>query len=221
MDLYEVIGVAADATAEEIAKAGREAAKRHHPDKGGNPDHFHKVSRALTVLRDPAKRAKYDKAGVGDGPVNDDAQALMLLSSHLAAILGSDVDFQHEDVVALMQAAMENQITQFEAQLADSRKHLVRLADFKRRLQRRDRLPNVLRRVLEAQERETEQKVAAIESGIRINRVAIDLAQSYVWEKDERPPSDLSEQMRRQMVSGQRGSSFNDAGFLDIGSFFK
>lgn len=217
MDLYDVIGVAPDATAEEIASAGREAAKKHHPDKGGDPATFHKVSQALTVLRDPLRRAKYDKAGVDDGPVNEDAQALMLLSGHLAGILGSDIDFQHEDVVGLMRAAMENQITQFEAQLSATQKHLLRLADFKRRLQRKDKLPNTLRRVLEAQERETQQKVAAIESGISINRVAITMAQGYVWEVDERAPaSDGSDQLRRQMMSGHGGQTF-----LDVASFFR
>src|SRR5215470_6978945 len=65
--LYEILGVAKTATADEIRKAYRKLARQHHPDV--NPgdrraeDKFKKVSAAYDVLSDDKKRAAYDEFG--------------------------------------------------------------------------------------------------------------------------------------------------------------
>jgi len=61
---YEILGVPESATTEEIKRAYRELAMRHHPDK--NPgdtsanDRFREIRQAFEVLVDPARRQKYD-----------------------------------------------------------------------------------------------------------------------------------------------------------------
>ena len=68
-DYYEVLGVAKGASADEIKKAFRKAAVKHHPDKaGGNETDFKEVNEAYEVLKDQQKRQRYDQfghAGVG------------------------------------------------------------------------------------------------------------------------------------------------------------
>lgn len=68
-DYYEVLGVAKDASADEIKKAFRKAAVKHHPDKeGGDESKFKEVNEAYEVLKDQQKRQRYDQfghAGVG------------------------------------------------------------------------------------------------------------------------------------------------------------
>jgi len=61
--LYEVLGVAKDASQDEIKKAYRRLAIRHHPDKGGDPEQFKELSKAYDVLMDPEKRELYDNYG--------------------------------------------------------------------------------------------------------------------------------------------------------------
>ena len=62
-DLYEILGVDNDATQDQIKKAFRTAAVKHHPDKGGDPEYFKDLSKAYDILSDPDKRSKYDRYG--------------------------------------------------------------------------------------------------------------------------------------------------------------
>ncbi len=77
-DYYERLGVSRDADMSEIKKAYRRLAMDSHPDRNSSPDaedRFREVTEAYEILRDPEKRALYDrygeagvKRGAGGGP---------------------------------------------------------------------------------------------------------------------------------------------------------
>ena len=60
---YKILGVSKDASQEELKKAYRKLAVKHHPDKGGDPETFKEISSAYDVLSDPEKKDLYDKYG--------------------------------------------------------------------------------------------------------------------------------------------------------------
>jgi len=66
--LYDSLGIKSDATQDEIKKAYRKMALKHHPDKNkDNPssaDKFKEVSQAYEILSDPEKRTTYDQYGL-------------------------------------------------------------------------------------------------------------------------------------------------------------
>ncbi|MEE8312495.1 MAG: J domain-containing protein [Candidatus Binatia bacterium] len=68
-DYYEVLGVARDASADDVKKAYRKLAFKWHPDRSGGEDReraeetFRRVNEANEVLSDPEKRERYDKFG--------------------------------------------------------------------------------------------------------------------------------------------------------------
>ena len=72
-DFYRLLGLPRDCAEADIKKAYRKLAMEYHPDRNSSPDaeaRFKEITEAYEVLRDPQKRAAYDrygKAGVGAG----------------------------------------------------------------------------------------------------------------------------------------------------------
>lgn len=62
-EFYELLEVPKDATTEQIKKAFRKKALKEHPDRGGNPERFHRIKEACDTLSDPEKRQLYDEYG--------------------------------------------------------------------------------------------------------------------------------------------------------------
>jgi molecular chaperone DnaJ len=69
--LYDTLGVSKSASADEIKKAYRKLARKHHPDaNAGDPsaeERFKEVQHAYDVLSDPEKRKAYDRFGSVNG----------------------------------------------------------------------------------------------------------------------------------------------------------
>ena len=74
-DLYEILGVSHDASADEIKKAYRKLSLKYHPDRQGNKsesekkeaeDKFKEIGAAYAILSDDNKRARYDRFGTVD-----------------------------------------------------------------------------------------------------------------------------------------------------------
>ncbi|MHC6594150.1 J domain-containing protein [Arthrobacter sp. C152] len=80
-DYYSILGVGADATQQEIARAYRALMRSYHPDMDGGPDQANgpghppgqedellRIMQAFNVLRDPKRRAAYDRTLTSSAP---------------------------------------------------------------------------------------------------------------------------------------------------------
>lgn len=60
---YDILGVDKKATKDDIKKAFRKLAQKHHPDKGGDEAKFKEITEAYAVLADEKRRREYDSYG--------------------------------------------------------------------------------------------------------------------------------------------------------------
>lgn len=61
-DYYSILGVAPDASEDDIKRAYRSLAMKFHPDRGGDQAKFQEIQEAYSVLSDPQKRAEWQSA---------------------------------------------------------------------------------------------------------------------------------------------------------------
>jgi molecular chaperone DnaJ len=70
-DYYKILGVAREATPEELKKAYRQLALKYHPDRNqgekASEEKFKEINEAYTCLSEPDKRAHYDRYGSAEG----------------------------------------------------------------------------------------------------------------------------------------------------------
>lgn len=78
-DLYEIVGVPADAPREDVVRAYRRQAHRLHPDAHpADPtaaERFRRLRAAYEVLADPSRRCSYDKRRGVDSPSQSETSA--------------------------------------------------------------------------------------------------------------------------------------------------
>jgi len=75
-DLYKLLGIERNASANDIKRAFHKLALQHHPDKGGNEETFKKMQQAYEVLSDEGKRRHYDATGQVPGDITAEQQGM-------------------------------------------------------------------------------------------------------------------------------------------------
>ncbi len=130
-DYYEILNVSRSASEEEIRSAYRKMAMRYHPDRNPNDPQaefkFKEAAEAYEVLRDPEKRARYDRFGHSSfqhGPAGPGFGSAEDIFSHFSDIFGdlfgfgatggprqeTGADLQYHLQISFMQAAKGSDI---------------------------------------------------------------------------------------------------------------
>jgi DnaJ domain len=123
LDPYEALGVPHDAPTAEVKRAYRKRAKQAHPDGGGTAEEFEKISRAMLILTDPKRRAKYDATGDADdvAPDNSVALAVSIIVGFVSQVIsqyvsGAAGDPCTVDLIDVMRKHFKKQMVDFENQ---------------------------------------------------------------------------------------------------------
>ena len=155
-DLYELLGVARDASPEDIKAAYRRAAMEHHPDR--NPDdpdahdRFQAVQQAYETLSDPDKRAFYDQHGSAPGPQMDPEAALRedAISIFMEAMNQSGPNPAQRDIIQLMEGVVMGKQMTLRQSLQQTESMIAKLEKVVGRIHRKEGAgPNVLSSFLE------------------------------------------------------------------------
>lgn len=85
--LYHILHVDRSASDEDIKRSYKKLCVQHHPDKGGDEQHFQRITEAYNILKDPQKRRLYDLHGMeairggathGSNPMNAEMMHSMM-----------------------------------------------------------------------------------------------------------------------------------------------
>jgi curved DNA-binding protein CbpA len=193
IDLYALLGVKRDASPAELNKAFRKKAKELHPDNGGDEEVFKELGQAIRVLRDPDKRAHYDRGGgANDGAMRPDPAIDLVkieVEGLIAAFLGSDKGaIVHVDVVKIMTDAFDEKIAAIGRQMETLKADTVRLSDLADRFEADD---NIISKMIAYKVRGLTQAMENAERLIETHRAARELAASHKFRSDPLPPGGM------------------------------
>lgn len=182
-DLYAELGVARDATLADIRKAYRKLVKTTHPDTGGDPEAFRRLTLAHDVLSDPERRKRYDETGEFDNAVdNTDAQAIGVIDSLLNRIV-QDESASSRDIIAWMRSRIEDDVAEANRYIADMSGHEKRLIALAKRITKRPK-NDIVGRALQGKI----EVVATAIKGARRNIVALkradDMLKDYAFDPE-------------------------------------
>ena len=186
IDPYDVLGVDAAATVDEINAAYRRRAKDVHPDTGGSAQEFGEVKFAHTVLSDPERRARYDHTGEIDelNPDNTEQGAVGLIGVMLEAILVAENDPIECDLVAMMKAHVVTQIAEVNRKLQITRRSIERAERMRGRFRRNKPGDNTIERVLDWEIGVLKSSVGKSEAALKQRERAIELLCDYDFAQD-------------------------------------
>jgi DnaJ-class molecular chaperone len=124
-DYYEVLGVAKDATPEQIKQAWRKATSVAHPDReGGSAERQQLVNRAYEALSDPERRRQYDENGVdNDAMALEEEGRMQLMELFDRAATNERID----DIVGYVANVLHGRMAECKAEVASAHKIVTRL----------------------------------------------------------------------------------------------
>lgn len=193
-DPYEILGLSADASADEIRAAYKKLAQQLHPDKhpddvAGATKRFQELDEAYTILADSAKRARYDDLGDTEETESNELRmhAIELLTESALELLDKPGD--HHVTLRIM---CDEVIKKRTAAIQDARLQIKKREQFakrwKNKLGGRNIFANALRR-----------EVLRLRDDIENSKVSIDIAKEclcilaeYEYAPPERRPAMLS-----------------------------
>lgn len=185
MNLYEVLGVAKDATPKEIKTAFRALASKYHPDRNedpGAPAMMQEVNRAYEVLSDAKKRERYDRTGQESAEPTIDEMAEEALNGMLMSAVSAN-DFAEKDYMQMVGAYLIEQ-------LSDTRKNIKRA---EKKVKKITKLCKVIKRkgdnlfvfALEALKAKTEEQIIAQQGAEMVFQRARELLETYEFTGEE------------------------------------
>lgn len=192
---YEILGLQHNCTDKEIKQAYKMAAKKYHPDKGGNPKQFALVQLAYDTLKDKDKRQRFDDQGFmdGDNTVEKSEQVVQLLQQLFFSILQNSNPefFDSLDLIGSLKANIETEILKLEESIAGIKQLEIKqkkaLKALKNKLKRKENKPNMLLHALEASIAGIPNQITFIKYRIDIQKLMYDMAAEYSYDFEKMP----------------------------------
>lgn len=185
MNPYDTLGVPSTATDAEIRSAYRSLAKTHHPDKGGDSEHFAAINAAHELLIDPDRRAYFDATGSSSFPKASESEARTTFGQIVVGLILKDVP----DIAAAIRrtiAANRQEVTEL---LHTRRRELAALNNGRDRVKRLDASTECpLQAAFDATQSQLTAQIANHEATIKFIGIVENLLTEYEFTIKQPPP---------------------------------
>lgn len=211
-DLYSVLGVDKSANKKTIKSAYRKAAKKNHPDAGGNSDKFALVKKAHDILMDDERRNKYDSVGDESekSPDNELGNIINCIAFHFNTILQecsqSGTSPLVVDMVQRIKTKMNGAITENQKNLRitktilDLDKKMV--GRFKKKSKDGD---NVFEIIISSRISALQMNISQTKNTIKNHELALEMINGFSYKSDQEPYESPDDRMMRNMVAFNMG----------------
>jgi curved DNA-binding protein CbpA len=189
MNPYDELGVAPDATVDEVRRAYRSKAKVAHPDRGGKAEKFAALVLARDVLSDAERRARFDRDGVIDETRPDDRDAhamncvVAAIDHVFEGITARGGNYDQYDIVADAKTFLRQQ----RAGAEKSKRDALDNAEMLKRLAARFKVkkkgaPNKMRVLFEQRVKDLLRQVEAVERDVEKFSRAVEILEGYTFD---------------------------------------
>lgn len=183
-DHYDILGVARDATPDQIRKAYKTKASAAHPDRrGGDDSAMAAVNAARDCLMDAQRRLRYDATGADEPTDSIEEEAKAALTTIFDEAIESDAP----DLVHFVRQKLE--IT--ERQLTSgvqNREQRVRILTKRRDRVKAKGATNIAHILIDRKIQTAQAEVAHMKRGVEVMRAARALATDYEYVPEPAPP---------------------------------
>lgn len=189
MNPYKTLGIKRDASADDIKKAFREKAKKHHPDlPGGCAEKFKEAKKAYDILCDGVQRAMFDKHGFSLGA--DSAQyyeaAIAEIRNMFIEAVGqvSPEHFEGLDIIDIMTRTLKSGIADIAAQIKASHAKLKNLKIYavvleKRMKNKNNGEANLFMVALEKMKGDLLKELELMDNATKCKKLAVEILTDY------------------------------------------
>lgn len=194
MNHYDTLGVAPDATPEEIKAAYRKKAREAHSDvNGGTDEAMAALNVANDVLSDPERRAQYDATGSDQaGPTMEDKAREVLLATLQVAIEAPD----DMDAIAAVRGRLDESVQKGVREIDEAKRIVRKLERRRARTIYKGDGVNLVHGLIDSKLHQLRNRVDALHDSIAVLRCAIDMLRDYeTLPGEERRQSMFTQQM--------------------------
>lgn len=187
MTLYDTLGVASNATKDQIKRAAKAAMQACHPDRaGGDEAKFKAINSAKRLLTDDTTRKRYDETGSTDekpSEMTDEQHAIVTIGKLFIAVLEQD---RHDGdlIFAVTAEVIKGSAGGLDIIASHKRKIAKVERTLKKHLKQTAGKPGYLQNALTGHLQLLKSQLAQMELLIRIGPLMLEILKDYSWEKE-------------------------------------
>jgi curved DNA-binding protein CbpA len=185
---YSILDIGTNATPEEVIAAYKKKARKTHPDLGGDENDFIEVNKAMLILKDPAKRKRFDEEGfVEEGkPDNLYSSAIEKVAQFFVqsveASLHNPLTLDDIDLIKGGVAHFQQQAMQCRQQINEHKTRITKFEGVIKRLKTK-RTDDIITKMMKSHVGQYRRIIDANEYQIKVLEKAIEVIRDYTFEQ--------------------------------------